>query len=190
MRASTPSDANDGPGSLFSGETHLRILDMTDRRPVGHEVHGLTEPSLYLVRAKVIDRDGVSHGSRIDVTENKLGPMSLLRYRDLSTNSEDVILEELVGAIRANSELHLGFYNLANNISLKVHAFQLLPGIGKSKAQKMVQSRGMAGSMEFSEVDEACEIDSVQLLAERYLIEIEDPLNNRSILDHLIRSSN
>ncbi len=40
------------------------------------------------------------------------------------------------------------------------------------------------------EVDEACEIDSVKVLAERYLIEIEDPLNNRSILDHLIRSSN
>ena len=94
-----------------------------------------------------------------------------------------------MGAIKDNSEIHLGFYNSANNISLKVHAFQLLPGIGKSKAQKMVQSRGMAGWMEFSEVDEACEIDSVRLLAERYLIEIEDPLNNRSILDHLIRSS-
>ena len=54
----------------------------------------------------------------------------------------------------------------------------------------MVQSRGMAGWQDFSEVDEACEIDSVTLLAERYLIEIEDPLNNRSILDNLIRSSN
>ncbi|MDA7556099.1 DUF655 domain-containing protein [Euryarchaeota archaeon] len=190
MRASPPSDAGDSPSSIFSGETHLRILDMSERRPIGHEVHALTEPSLYLVRAKVIDRDGVSNGSRIDVTENKLGPMSLLRYRDLSTSGEDIILEELIGAVKDNSELHLGFYNRANNISLKVHAFQLLPGIGKSKAQKMVQSRGMAGWMEFSEVDEACEIDSVQLLAERYLIEIEDPLNNRSILDHLIRSSN
>jgi putative nucleotide binding protein len=163
---------------------------MSERRPIGHEVHALTEPSLYLVRAKVIDRDGVSNGSRVDVTENKLGPMSLLRYRDLSTSGEDIILEELVGAIKDNSELHLEFYNRANNISLKVHAFQLLPGIGKSKAQKMVQSRGMAGWMEFSEVDKACEIDSIQLLAERYLIEIEDPLNNRSILDNLIRSTN
>ena len=190
MRASSPSDAGDGPSSIFSGETHLRILDISERRPIGHEVHALTEPSLYLVRAKVIDRDGVSNGSRIDITENKLGPMSLLRYRDLSTSGEDIILEELIGAVKDNSELHLGFYNRANNISLKVHAFQLLPGIGKSKAQKMVQSRGMAGWMEFSEVDEACEIDSVQLLAERYLIEIEDPLNNRSILDHLIRTSN
>ncbi|MBT4794465.1 MAG: DUF655 domain-containing protein [Euryarchaeota archaeon] len=190
MHASSPSEAGDGPISPFSGETHLRILDMSDRRPVGHEVHALTEPSLYLVRAKVLVKDGVSNGVKVAVSENKLGPMSLLRYRDLSTTSEEELLNELVGAIRDNSELHLGFYNRANNISLKVHAFQLLPGIGKSKAQKMVQSRGMAGWMEFSEVDEACEIDSVKLLAERYLIEIEDPLNNRSILDHLIRTSN
>jgi putative nucleotide binding protein len=190
MHASSPSDAEDGKTSPFSGETHIRILDMSERRPVGFEVHALTEPSLYLVRAKVLDREDIDNGSRVPIEDNKLGPLSLLRYRDLSTNGEDLILDELIGAIKDNSELHLGFYNRANNISLKVHAFQLLPGVGKSKAQKMVQSRGMAGWMEFSEVDEACEIDSVKLLAERYLIEIEDPLNNRSILDHLIRSSN
>ena len=190
MHASTPTDSGDSSDSPFSSETHLRILDISQRRPIGHEVHALTEPSLYLVRAKVLDKEGIVNGSRLSVDENKVGPKSILRYRDLSTNGEDIILEELIGAIKDNSELHLGFYNRANNISLKVHAFQLLPRIGKSKAQKMVQLRGMAGWMEFSEVDEACEIDSVTLLAERYLIEIEDPLNNRSILDHLIRSSN
>lgn len=190
MHASTPTDSGDSSDSPFLSETHLRILDISQRRPIGHEVHALTEPSLYLVRAKVLDKEGIVNGSRLSVDENKVGPMSILRYRDLSTNGEDIILEELIGAIKDNSELHLGFYNRANNISLKVHAFQLLPRIGKSKAQKMVQLRGMAGWMEFSEVDEACEIDSVTLLAERYLIEIEDPLNNRSILDHLIRSSN
>ena len=189
MYANTPSDSGDGPSSIFSSETHLRILDISERRPVGYEVHALTEPSLYLVRARVIDKEGITSGSRLIVEENKVGPLSLLRYRDLSSNSEDIILDELMGTIKDNTEIHLGFYNRANNISLKVHAFQLLPGIGKSKAQKMVQSRGMAGWMDFSEVDEACEIDSVRLLAERYLIEIEDPLNNRSILDHLIRSS-
>ena len=59
MRASSPSDAGDGPSSIFSGETHLRILDISERRPIGHEVHALTEPSLYLVRAKVLDREEV-----------------------------------------------------------------------------------------------------------------------------------
>ena len=53
MYADTPSDSGDGPSSVFSGETHLRILDISERRPVGHEVHALTEPSLYLVRARV-----------------------------------------------------------------------------------------------------------------------------------------
>ena len=39
MHASSPSEAGDGSISPFSGETHLRILDMSDRRPIGHEVH-------------------------------------------------------------------------------------------------------------------------------------------------------
>ena len=54
MRASPPSDVGDSPMSIFSGETHLRILDISQRRPTGYEVHALTEPSLYLVRARVL----------------------------------------------------------------------------------------------------------------------------------------
>ena len=82
MHASTPTDSGDSSDSPFSSETHLRILDISQRRPIGHEVHALTEPSLYLVRAKVLDKEGIVNGSRLSVDENKVGPMSILRYRD------------------------------------------------------------------------------------------------------------
>ena len=136
MYANTPSDSGDGPSSIFSSETHLRILDISERRPVGYEVHALTEPSLYLVRARVIDKEGITGGSRLIIEENKVGPLSLLRYRDLSSNSEDIILDELMGAIKDNSEIHLGFYNRANNISLKVRPGERRAVLGSNGAGK------------------------------------------------------
>ncbi|HIC49869.1 MAG TPA: DUF655 domain-containing protein, partial [Candidatus Poseidoniales archaeon] len=87
-----------------------------------------------------------------------------------------------------DSERHLGFYNRANNLSLKMHAFQLLAGIGKAKALQMVQLRGMVGWSNFEKVDEACGIDSARLLAERYVKEMEDAAQSPRLLDLLVRS--
>jgi predicted nucleic acid-binding OB-fold protein len=69
-----------------------------------------------------------------------------------------------------------------------MHAFQLLPGIGNAKALQMVQIRGIAGWNKFEEVDEACGINSVRLLAERYVKEMEDETQSPRLLDLLVRS--
>ena len=91
-------------------------------------------------------------------------------------------------SVIADLDRHIGFYNRANNLSLKFHAFQLLPGIGNSKAIQMVQARGLAGWSSFEEIDEACGIDSVRLLAERYLKEMRDVAQTPRLLDLLVRS--
>ena len=80
MYANTPSDSGDGPSSIFSSETHLRILDISERRPVGYEVHALTEPSLYLVRARVIDKEGITSGSRLIIEEIKSAQIKSAPY--------------------------------------------------------------------------------------------------------------
>ena len=72
-------------------------------------------------------------------------------------------------------------------MSLKFHAFQLLPGIGNSKALQMVKERGVTGWNACDEVDEACGIESVRLLAERYVKEMEDVAQTPRLLDLLVR---
>jgi hypothetical protein len=52
----------------------------------------------------------------------------------------------------------------------------------------MVQIRGIAGWNKFEEVDEACGINSVRLLAERYVKEMEDETQSPRLLDLLVRS--
>ena len=177
----------DGPG-LFDSEIHVRILDVQERRPFGHEVHGLSEPSLHLVRARVNDLGGLSSGSMVKVDSDSLGPLSEIRHRDLSAAANGELTEAIMDVISEDSERHLGFYNRANNLSLKMHAFQLLPGIGKAKALQMVQLRGMVGWNNFEKVDEACGIDSARLLAERYVKEMEDAAQSPRLLDLLVRS--
>jgi hypothetical protein len=46
----------------------------------------------------------------------------------------------------------------------------------------------LAGWSSFEEIDEACGIDSVRLLAERYLMEMRDVAQTPRLLDLLVRS--
>ena len=47
-KGNVDGDAADGP---FASETHVRVLDAMERRPVGMEIHAISEPGLHIVRA-------------------------------------------------------------------------------------------------------------------------------------------
>jgi len=66
------------------------------------------------------------------------------------------------------------FFNIAGPLSLKQHAFELLPGIGKKKALQMVEIRGSSGFTSLEQLNEACSIDAAELLAKRLVAEIQD----------------
>lgn len=68
------------------------------------------------------------------------------------------------------------FYNKAGPISLKVHGFELLPDVGKKKAAQMVEARNSVGVFaSVEELNTACNIDAAELLARRFVSELEDP---------------
>ena len=188
MQLGGPDESEEeGPGP-YESVTHIRVLDLQDRRPMGHEINGLTEPSMHLVRARVNESVEMSKGSRIAADSESIGPFSEIRHRDLTPAAIGELTEAVLATILENSEKHLGFYNSAGPMSLKYHAFQLLPGIGNSKALQMVQLRGISGWSDFAAVDEACGIDSARLLAERYVMEMEDDAQTPRLLDILVRS--
>ncbi len=179
-------EAADGP---LAEETHVRVLDVLDRRPVGREVHALSDPGLHLVRARLLDSSECNEGDHISLESGKTGQLSFLRFRDLSGDANSRLLDAVKASILANPDAHLGFYNRANNISLKMHAFQLLPGVGSSTAQSWVQIRGANGWVDLTDVGEKLGVDAVELLAERYVKELADPAEVPSLLDLLVRTS-
>ena len=65
------------------------------------------------------------------------------------------------------------FFNVATNISLKMHAFELLPTIGNKKAMQMVDARGR-GFESIEALNEQCNIHAIELLSQRFLEELKD----------------
>jgi putative nucleotide binding protein len=187
MQPVDAQDPDEGEKDPFHGEVRLRILDIQERRPLGHEIQCISEPSLYLLRARVSDMDGISIGEAVEIPSEGIGSLSEVRLKDLSGTSQQDLITALSNSIEADVERHIAFFNSAGPMSLKFHSFQLLSGIGNSKAIQMVQKRGIAGWHAFEDVDESCGIESVKLLAERYVKEMEDVAQTPRLLDLLVR---
>ena len=168
-------------------ESRLRILDILERRPVGNEIQCISEPSLYLLRARVNEKEGLSVGGTIELPAENVGSLSEVRLKDLSGTSQQELAGALSNSIISDTDRHILFYNSAGPMSLKFHSFQLLSGIGNSKAIQMVQKRGIAGWQKFEDIDDDCGIESVKLLAERYVREMEDVAQTPRLLDLLVR---
>ena len=91
-------------------------------------------------------------------------------------------------SISMDEGVHLSFYNRAQPITLKMHSYQLLPGIGKSSAQLWVQKRGSTGWHDLKGVSDAIGQDSISLLAQRYVQEMDDPMQSPRLIDLVVRA--
>ena len=159
MLSDDSNEAGEEEEGPLSSTTMVRVLDVLDRRPVGQEIQGLTEPSFYLVRSRIMDDEGIDQGSEISIESGKLGPISEIRFKDLSQASQGEMTDAIFRSISSDPDRHLVFYNSAGPMSLKFHSFQLLPGVGNSKAMQMVKARGGNGWSTFEQVDESCGIN-------------------------------
>ena len=110
--------------------------------------------------------------SKRDIFSELLG---FSRIRSLSSRAklempvviESIIADDAVGYIAR-------FFNRAGNLSLKKHAFELLQGVGNSKAQEMVAARGREGFKDMEDLEQRCGIAGAELLAQRFVLEIDD----------------
>ena len=127
---------------------------------------------------------GIDH-SRRDVVQDILG---FARIRDLSNSASVELPVVIQQMIEDEPDVFIQqFFNRAGNLSLKMHAFELLPGVGNKKAMDMVASRGRVGWDSFSQLDADCNINSAELLSKRFVSEIEDRSLQPRLLDLLLR---
>ena len=182
MQPRGPSAPAGEPGPLDE-ETHARVLD---HQPSGM-IQGISEKGLYLIRMRA-PVDGNSHVPGTSIELEDVNVLGTTRHRDLSVMSQAELQSVVKAILCDNPEVCLSFYNRAGNLTLKMHAFQLLDGIGKSKAISMVETRGRTGWETIASLDEACQIDAADLLANRLCQEIADPHMTPNLLDLLIRA--
>ena len=181
MQPRGPSTPAGEPGPLDE-ETHARVLD---HQPSGM-IQGISEKGLYLVRMRA-PVDGNSHVPGTSIELETVNVLGTTRHRDLSVMSQ----AELQGVVKTilcdNPEVCLSFYNRAGNLSLKMHAFAILPGIGNKKALEMVDLRGRDGWDDFVKLDADCGINAAELLADRLAKEIADKHLEPRLIELLLR---
>lgn len=182
MQPRGPSTPAGEPGPLDE-ETHARVLDHQH----SGMIQGISEKGLYLVRMRAAV-DGNSHAPGTSIELATVNVLGTTRHRDLSGMSQAELQSVVKAILCDNPEVCLSFYNRAGNLTLKMHAFQLLDGIGKSKAISMVETRGRTGWDTIASLDEDCQIDAADLLANRLCQEIADPHMTPNLLDLLIRA--
>ena len=152
-------------GKLFicrlSAKKGIEALNPTDRIYVG------------LDQSKKVHVDAFVGGAKID-------RMSNFARQDLPLVIQLFIEEHSQHFIEA-------FFNVAGNLSLKQHSFELLPDVGPKKAMQMVKERRIAsGFNNLEELNNSCSIDAAELLAKRFILEIEDKTIVPRLLDHLL----
>ena len=114
---------------------------------------------------------GVDSSKRTAVDEilgmAKLDRLSSNAVRDLPLVAQIFVEENQAHFINS-------FFNIAGPLSLKQHAFELLPGIGKKKALQMVEIRGSSGFASLEQLNDSCSINAAELLSRRFIAEIQD----------------
>ncbi len=183
-----------GPGrddvDPLEDEEWARVLDHTG----SGVMFALTEKKLLLVRLR--ERPGVANqnlGARVyfgtDLGKREIvaEPLGMTRFRDLPNRAQTDIAEVISQIITDLPEAYLSFYNRAGNLSLKMHAFELLQGVGPRKAREMVEARGRKGWTDLSSLDKACGINSAELLSERMAEELSDNKLEPRLVELLLR---
>tara|TARA_B100001093_G_C26764963_1_gene987444 strand:+ start:521 stop:1315 length:795 start_codon:yes stop_codon:yes gene_type:complete len=126
---------------------------------------------------------GTDSSKREDI-ENVLGMTNIGRLANHIAADLPLVIQIFI----EENEKHFisAFFNVAGNMSLKQHAFELLQGVGNKKAIQMVEARGSTGFESLAALNEACKIDAGELLAKRFLSELEDRNIQPRLIDLLL----
>ena len=182
---------NEKPDPLLKVEW-CRVIEHPE---AGGVIVVVTEPALHVIRLRPKPNSGLQAvGARIfmgidhskrEVVQDILG---FARIRDLSNGASIELPIVIQQIIEDSPDVFVQqFFNRAGNLSLKMHAFELLSGVGSKKALEMVASRGRVGWESFAQLDEDCGINAAELLAKRFVSEIEDRSLEPRLIDLLLR---
>jgi len=96
-----------------------------------------------------------------------------LLYEDLSAVAKSFLPEAVSSIIKEREEVFVTFFNIASPLTIKLHALELLPGIGKKTMWTILAERQRRPFESFDDLKERGKIvDPVKILTERILSEI------------------
>jgi putative nucleotide binding protein len=99
-------------------------------------------------------------------------PPTPIRYDDLSPTARDNLRGAIERIVREREKEFVQFFNIAEPINVRLHAIELLPGIGKKTLRRVLQYRARKPFESFDEIHSVIKVDPVSSLVEKILEEI------------------
>ncbi|MDP6195236.1 MAG: DUF655 domain-containing protein [Candidatus Poseidonia sp.] len=160
-------------------ETYARILEHDAGTGIAT---AMAEKSLVFCRLKVKGSDVMTVNQRIYIGKDAskrtdVAAIIGMAHLDKMSNMARQDLPSLVQLfIEEHAQYFVDeFYNKAGPMSLKQHSYELLPDVGPVKARNMVKARDQVGVFaSMDELNALAKIKGAELLAQRFVEEIED----------------
>ncbi len=99
-------------------------------------------------------------------------PSTPIDYNDLTMTAKENLPEAVKKIIMEKEEFFVEFFNIAEPINVRLHAIELLKGIGKRVLMKILDERRRKPFTKFEEVKKILKKDPVSMLVEKILEEI------------------
>jgi putative nucleotide binding protein len=99
--------------------------------------------------------------------------MGRISYQELTASAKAELQPVLEELIRNQEERFVGFFNVSQPVTPRMHALELLPGIGKKSMWQIVNAREKRPFESFKDIQERTSIsDPVKILARRIVDEL------------------
>jgi len=150
------------------GEAYLTLLEASVRVDSSFELH----ERVYVGKDR--SRDKITH------------VIGRVHYDDLTSAARSELPLILENIVTSHEERFIGFFNVARAITPRMHALELLPGIGKKYMWKILEEREKKPFASFKDLQERTNIpDPVKKVVKR----IQEELSGESKYKMFIRQS-
>ena len=151
---STTVRAREGIIIQAIGEEHLTLLELLGIQNISFEVG----ERLYIGRE---GRDKV------------VSVLGRLEYRDISQSAKNELSNIVEKIVVANEKRFVDYINMAPPVTPRIHALELIPGIGKTYMMTIIKERDKKKFESFTEIQNRVGLrDPAKLIAKRIIDEI------------------
>jgi len=165
-------------------EEHAYVLDFTPRGKSitvrGREgiiIQAIGEERLTLLELLGIPNATVEIGERLyigkEVREKVSSVLGRLEYNDISQAAKNELSNIIEKIVVANENRFVNYINNAQPITPRIHALELIPGIGKTYMMTIIKERDRKKFENFSDLQDRVGLrDPAKLVAKRIIEEI------------------
>ena len=184
FRPTTAGTSEGGPQRLY--EEYAYVLDYLQYgRPVADKPRHLALPTVQMIgetyftllEAEVRPGAQATLHERVYIGKDRREKINRIigriGYDDLTANAKAELLPVLEKLIANQEQRFVAFFNNSQAITPRMHALELLPGIGKKSMWQIINAREKKPFTDFKEIHERTSIgDPVKVIAKRILDEL------------------